>query len=85
MSVHPENVVYLTTNLPNIDWSSLKFELISTIINFEANTGNPGYAVLTLPPVKRYAFSLEIFSEILSTKKLADHSCFIILRKKEKR
>ncbi|KAI6027967.1 HSP20-like chaperone [Pisolithus microcarpus] len=96
MSVHPEvlwaqrssasddekNVVYLTINLPNIDQSSLKFELTSTSINFEANAGSPG------TPVKRYAFSLDFFSDIvpeLSTKKLTDRSYFIILRKKEKK
>ncbi|KAI5995002.1 HSP20-like chaperone [Pisolithus albus] len=96
MSVHPEvlwaqrssasddekNVIYLTINLPNIDQSSLKFELTSTSINFEANAGSPG------TPVKHYAFSLDFFSEIvpeLSTKKLTDRSYFIILRKKEKK
>ncbi|KAI6111928.1 HSP20-like chaperone [Pisolithus croceorrhizus] len=95
MSVHPEvlwaqrssasveekNVVYLMINLPNIDQSSLKFELTSTGINFEADAGNPG------TPAKRYAFSLDFYSEIvpdLSTKRLSDRSYFIILRKKEK-
>ncbi|KAI6105175.1 HSP20-like chaperone [Pisolithus croceorrhizus] len=95
MSVHPEvlwaqrssalvdekNIVYLTINLPNIDPSSLKFELTSTGISFEADTENLG------TPAKHYAFSLDFYSEIvpdLSTKKLSDRSYFIILRKKEK-
>ncbi|KAF8213670.1 HSP20-like chaperone [Mycena galopus ATCC 62051] len=76
-----KNVLYLTINLPDIQESGLKFDLEPTKITFEATSGNDktGHE-------KKYAFSLDFFSEIVpekSSKKLSTRSLYLVLRKKE--
>ncbi|KAF7367365.1 CS domain-containing protein [Mycena sanguinolenta] len=95
MSVHPEvlwaqrssesdetkNILYLTINLPDIQENSLKYTLEPTKIAFEATSGNEktGHE-------KKYAFSLDFYSEIVpekSSKRLSSRSLYLVLRKKD--
>jgi len=78
-----KNILYLTINLPDIQESGLKYNLEPTKITFEATSGNEktGHE-------KKYAFSLDFFSEIVpekSSKKLSTRSLYLVLRKKEQK
>ncbi|KAI6136992.1 HSP20-like chaperone [Pisolithus sp. B1] len=96
MSTHPEvlwaqrsselddskNVIYLTVSLPNIDESSLKYDLTPTSIKFEADA-RPSNA-----ETKHYEFSLDLYDDIipeLSKHKLTSRSFTAVLRKKNKK
>jgi hypothetical protein len=45
-----QNIVYLTVNLPDIDESTLKFDLGATALKFEAKTGKCVASPLPSPP-----------------------------------
>ncbi|KAF9786075.1 HSP20-like chaperone [Thelephora terrestris] len=98
MTLHPEilwaqrssdvqagkNVVYLTVNLPDINGSTLKYELTSSKISFKARTGNAKKGV----EEKDYAFDMELFGEVIpeeSKRHLNSRRFSVILRKKEKK
>ncbi|KAJ6569631.1 HSP20-like chaperone [Mycena capillaripes] len=75
-----KNIVYLTINLPDIQ-ADHKLTIEPTTITFEATSGNEktGHE-------KKYAFSLDLFSEIVpekSSKRLTTRSLYLVLRKKE--
>ncbi|KAI6010174.1 HSP20-like chaperone [Pisolithus marmoratus] len=93
MSTHPEvlwaqrshasdeskNVIYLTVSLPDIDKSSLKYELSPTSIKFEADAR---------PANKHYEFSLDLYDDInpeWSKHKLTSRSFTAVLQKKDKK
>ncbi|KAF7592158.1 hypothetical protein BBP40_000645 [Aspergillus hancockii] len=97
MSTHPEvlwaqrssdsdaakNVIFLTVNLPDIQEQTLKVDLTSTSLSFEARAGNTSKNIAE----KDYAFSIKFFKEVdpdLSSKKLSSRSLYFVLRKKDK-
>ncbi|KAG6820348.1 hypothetical protein H0H93_001793 [Arthromyces matolae] len=97
MSTHPEvlwaqrssesddakNVVYLTVNLPDIQESTLAYNLTPTSISFKAKAGDVSRNIQE----KEYEFSLDFFAEVdpeHSTKKLTTRSFSAVLRKTNK-
>ncbi|KAG6872464.1 hypothetical protein C0995_009567 [Termitomyces sp. Mi166 len=97
MTTHPEvlwaqrssatddakNIIYLTVNLPDIQESSLVYELTSSSISFKAKTGDAARGI----PDKAYEFKLDFYAEVapeLSTKKLTTRSFSVVIRKKDK-
>ncbi|KAK7029683.1 p23 chaperone protein wos2 [Paramarasmius palmivorus] len=77
-----KNIVYLTVNLPDIQESTLEYELTPTNISFKARAGDASKGI----EEKDYAFDLEFFSEVIpeeSSKRLTSRSLNLVLRKKE--
>ncbi|KAL4068421.1 HSP20-like chaperone [Scleroderma yunnanense] len=72
-----KNVIYLTVNIPDIDESTLDYQLTPSGINLKATAGSTK---------TDYAFSLDFFEEIVpekSTSRLTTRSFVATLRKKE--
>ncbi|GLB36555.1 putative CS domain containing protein [Lyophyllum shimeji] len=79
-----KNVVYLTVNLPDIQETTLSYDLTPTSLSFKAKTGNPAKGI----PERDYAFNLDFYEEIVpeeSTSKLTNRAFILTLRKKEKK
>ncbi|KAF9478724.1 HSP20-like chaperone [Pholiota conissans] len=77
-SEEEKNILYITVNLPDIQESSLEYNLTPTSISFKAKAS---------PQEKEYAFALDFFSEVVpekSSKKLNSRSFNLVLRKKDK-
>ncbi|KAF8887773.1 HSP20-like chaperone [Infundibulicybe gibba] len=79
-----KNVLYMTVNLPDIQESTLQYDLQPTKLTLKTKTGDPSKGI----QVKEFEFELEFFAEVvpeLSTKKLTTRSFNLTLRKKEKK
>ena len=64
----PQNIVYLTVNLPDIQESSLVSDLQPTFLDFKATAG----------AAKEYAFRLDFFEEIVPEVRLCRRSPFCL-------
>ncbi|KAF8634007.1 hypothetical protein AX15_001181 [Amanita polypyramis BW_CC] len=79
-----KNVIYLTINLPDIQDSTLKYDLQTTSLTFEARAGNVTKGI----EENDYAFKLDLHQEIIpeqSKAKLTSRSFNLVLHKKEKK
>ncbi|ESK88948.1 wos2 protein [Moniliophthora roreri MCA 2997] len=77
-----KNIIYLTVNLPDIQDSTLQYNLTPTTISFKARAGDASKGI----EEKDYEFDLELFSEVIpeeSSKRLNSRSLNLVLRKKE--
>ncbi|KAL0950607.1 hypothetical protein HGRIS_007398 [Hohenbuehelia grisea] len=75
-----KNIVYLTINLPDINESTLEYDLQPTKLTFKTKAGSAA------TEIKDYAFSIDLFAEVdpeHSAKRLNTRDLSLVLRKKE--
>ncbi|KAG8978930.1 hypothetical protein FRB90_008249 [Tulasnella sp. 427] len=98
MATHPEilwaqrsseteeekNLIYFTINVPDVQESTIKYELTPTTISFAAKAGNASKNIAE----KDYEFKLDFYDEIVpeqSKKRINSRDISLILRKKSKK